>query len=128
MFGMGNLIGCVSSIVGAGGGFLSVPFMVWSNVPIRNAVATSAALGFPIAVFASVGYIINGLHVQGLPQEFLGYIHIPAVICVTAVSVLTAPIGAKMAHILPVKRIKRIFALMLAAIGLSMIYKTINGF
>ena len=124
----GTVIGTVSSIVGAGGGFISVPFMVWSNVPLRNAVATSAALGLPIAVFASIGYIINGLHLQGMPTGSLGYVYLPAVLCVAALSVFFAPVGARLAHTLPVKNIKRIFAVLLTFVALSMIYKAVTGF
>lgn len=126
--GAGTVIGTVSSIVGAGGGFISVPFMVWSNVPLRNAVATSAALGFPIAVFASIGYIINGWNLEGMPAGSMGYIYVPAVACVAAMSVFFAPTGAKLAHTLPVKKIKRIFAILLTLIALSMIYKAFTGF
>lgn len=125
---MGTVIGTISSIVGAGGGFISVPFMVWSNVPLRNAVATSAALGLPIAVFASMGYIINGMHLQGMPPGSLGYVYLPAVVCVAGLSVFFAPQGAKLAHTLPVKKIKRIFAILLTFIALSMIYKASTGF
>src|SRR5512139_1249906 len=67
MFGVGNAIGFISSLVGAGGGFISVPFMVWSNVKIHNAVATSAALGFPIAAAGTVGYVIAGMSEHALP-------------------------------------------------------------
>jgi len=126
--GVGTIIGTASSVVGAGGGFISVPFMVWSNVPLRNAVATSAALGLPIAIFASLGYVINGLHLQGMPAGSLGYVYMPAVACVAAMSVFFAPKGARLAHSLPVKRIKRIFALLLTFIALSMIYKAMTGF
>lgn len=125
---VGTLIGTLSSIVGAGGGFISVPFMVWSNVPIRNAVATSAALGFPIAIFSSLGYVVNGLHLEGMPPGSLGFVYIPAVVCVAVMSVLTAPKGAQLAHSLPVKRIKQMFALLLTAIAMSMIYKAVTGF
>jgi len=125
---VGSLIGAASAIVGAGGGFLSVPFMVWSNIHLRNAVATSAALGFPIAVFSSVAYVINGQHLQGMPTGSLGYVYLPAVGCVAAMSVLFAPYGARLAHTLPVKKIKRIFALLLSFIALSMIYKAVTGF
>ncbi|WP_370262479.1 sulfite exporter TauE/SafE family protein [Limnobacter sp.] len=128
LFGVGSVIGAASAIVGAGGGFLSVPFMVWSNIHLRNAVATSAALGFPIAVFSSMAYVINGQHLQGMPPGALGYVYLPAVACVAAMSVLFAPYGAKLAHTLPVKKIKRIFALLLAFIALSMIYKAVTGF
>ena len=56
----GGAIGMLSGLVGAGGGFISVPFMTWCNVPIHNAIATSAALGFPIALASTAGYVIGG--------------------------------------------------------------------
>lgn len=124
----GGVIGFASSIVGAGGGFLSVPFMVWCNVPLRNAVATSAALGFPIAVFSSLGYIINGQHLEGMPAGSIGYVYLPAVASVAAASVFTAPTGARLAHTLPVKQIKKTFAILLAFVAFSMIYKAVTGF
>lgn len=127
-FAAGSVIGVLSALVGAGGGFVSVPYMVWSNVPLRNAVATSAALGFPIAIFSSVGYIINGQHLQGMPAGSLGYIYLPAVASVAAASVFTAPYGARLAHSLPVKQVKRVFAVLLTFVALSMIYKAVTGF
>lgn len=128
LIAIGLPIGSLSSIVGAGGGFISVPFMVWCNVPIRTAVATSAALGFPIAVFSSIGYVLNGQHLQGMPTGSWGFVFWPAVLCVAATSVLSAPIGAQLAHSLPVQHIKRAFAVLLCAVALSMIYKAITGF
>ena len=96
--------------------------------PLRNAVATSAALGLPIAIFASIGYVINGLHLQGMPAGSLGYVYLPAVLCVAGLSVFFAPVGARLAHTLPVKKIKRIFAILLTFIAVSMIYKATTGF
>jgi uncharacterized membrane protein YfcA len=125
---MGIVIGSISSIVGAGGGFISVPFMVWNNVPLRNAVATSAALGFPIAIFGSVGYFINGLGLKDMPTGSVGYVYWPAMACVVSASVFFAPYGAKLAHTLPVQKVKKIFAIVLTLISLSMIYKAVTGF
>lgn len=124
----GVVIGAASSIVGAGGGFLSVPFMLWSNVPLRSAVATSAALGFPIALFSSFGYIFNGMHLSNMPPGFVGYISLPAVASVVVASVFTAPLGARLAHSLPIRPIKRLFALVLTCVAMSMIYKAATGF
>jgi uncharacterized membrane protein YfcA len=125
---VGILIGTIASIVGAGGGFISIPFMVWSNVPLRNAVATSAALGFPLAIFASTSYIVNGLYLQDMPAGSWGYVYLPAVACIASLSVFFAPVGARLAHTLPIKKIKQIFAFMLTLIALSMIYKAATGF
>ncbi|MEG6551584.1 sulfite exporter TauE/SafE family protein [Desulfocurvibacter africanus] len=113
MFAAGSTIGVVSSLVGIGGGSLSVPFMTLCNIPMHTAVGTSAAIGFPIAVAGAVGYLVNGLSAQGLPPMSIGYISMPALIGVAGMSVLTAPLGAKLAHALPVDKLKKIFALLL---------------
>jgi uncharacterized membrane protein YfcA len=123
MFGVGTGIGVLSSIVGAGGGFVSVPFMLWCNVPMPKAVGTSAALGFPIAAAGTVGYILAGLRVPGLPAGTLGYIYWPALFTVAAASMLTAPLGARVAHRLDRKMANRIFAGLLYAVAGYMLYK-----
>lgn len=125
MFGVGNGIGFVSSLVGAGGGFISVPFMIWSNVPMHQAVATSSALGFPIAAAGTIGYIVAGQDVVGLPAYSAGFIYIPALVAVALASVLTAPLGARAAHALDVKPLKRIFALLLFVLAAYMLAKGI---
>lgn len=125
---VGGLIGFVSGLVGAGGGFLSVPFMVRSNVPIHNAVATSAALGFFIALANSVGYVSSGYGVDtGVPGMF-GYLHLPTLLCIVVVSMLTAPLGARCAHSLPVGTLKRVFAVLLFALASYMLYKAAVAF
>jgi len=125
--GVGTVIGCISSLVGAGGGFLSVPLMTWCNVHMRNAVATSAAIGFPIAIFSSTGYVINGWNATNMPPGSLGYLYLPALFGIVATSVFTAPIGAKLAHKLPVKTLKRVFACVLYFLAVSMVYKGLNS-
>jgi uncharacterized membrane protein YfcA len=121
LFGAGSLIGGVSSLVGIGGGSMSVPFLVWCNVSVRNAIGTSAAIGFPIAVAGAVGYVANGLAVTALPAHSVGFVHVPALLGIAAAGVLTAPLGARLAHRLPVAHLKRIFALLLVAMGTKML-------
>ncbi len=121
MFGVGNGIGAVSSLVGIGGGTLSVPFMIWCNMPVHHAIGTSAAIGFPIAIAGSTGYVFNGLSVNGLPTFSLGYIYLPALLGIVVSSVLTAPIGVRLAHSLPVDRLKRVFAILLLVVGTRML-------
>ena len=121
--GAGGFIGFLSGLVGAGGGFVSVPFMTWCNVPIHNAVATSAALGFPIALANVVGYVISGQSVTSLPAGSLGYVWLPALGVIATCSVLTAPLGAKAAHNLPVKKLKRVFASLLFGLAAYMFWK-----
>lgn len=123
----GGVIGFLSGLVGAGGGFISVPFMTWCNVAIHSAVATSAALGFPIAVANVAGYIISGLTVTGLPAGSFGYIWLPALVVIAICSVFTAPLGARAAHALPVGKLKRVFASILYLLAAYMFYKGFSG-
>ncbi|EJL78758.1 sulfite exporter TauE/SafE family protein [Variovorax sp. Varisp85] len=123
----GGVIGFISGLVGAGGGFISVPFMTWCNVSIHNAVATSAALGFPIAVANVLGYAVSGQSVQGLPAGSFGYIWLPALAVIAICSVFTAPLGAKAAHSLPVRKLKRVFASILYLLAAYMLWKGLHG-
>jgi len=113
MFGAGGVIGAVAGLVGAGGGFLSVPFMTWCNVRIHNAVATSAALGFPIALSGTISNIYFGWNEPGLPEYSLGFIYLPALVLIAMASVTLAPVGARAAHKLPVRTLQKIFAVIL---------------
>jgi len=126
LLGAGGFIGFLSGLVGAGGGFISVPFMTWCNVVVHNAVATSAALGFPIALANVAGYIVAGQSVPNLPAGSVGYISVPALAVIATASVLTAPLGAKAAHALPVKQLKRVFACVLYALAAYMLYKGLS--
>ena len=123
----GGFIGFMSGLVGAGGGFISVPFMTWCNVAIHNAVATSAALGFPIAVANVLGYAISGQSVQNLPAGSFGYIWLPALTVIAVCSFMTAPLGAQTAHKLPIAKLKRIFASILYVLAAYMLYKGLTS-
>lgn len=118
----GMVIGGVSSLVAIGGGSLSVPFMTWCNVKVHQAIGTSSAIGFPIAVSGTIGYLIGGWGAPGLPEGTLGYIHLPALAATMAASMLTAPLGAKLAHRLPVAVLKRIFAGVLMLLVAKMLH------
>ena len=111
----GSVIGCISGLVGAGGGFISVPFMVAHNVPMRNAVATSAALGLPIAIANTIGYLIGG------------YVWFAGLLVIACCSVITAPFGAKAAHSLPVAKLKKVFAFTLYLLAGYMLWKGLAG-
>lgn len=121
MFFSGGVIGMVSSFVGIGGGSLSVPFMSWCNVPIHRAVGTSAAIGFPIAFAGAAGYIVSGARVAGLPEWSLGFVYLPALLGISVCSMLTAGFGARLAHAMPVARLKQAFALLLLLMALKML-------
>jgi uncharacterized membrane protein YfcA len=123
----GSAIGFLSGLVGAGGGFISVPFMVAHNILIINAVATSAALGFPIAVANTLGYVVSGTALAGLPEWSLGYVWLPGLAVIASCSVLTAPLGAKMAHRMPVAKLKKVFAFVLYGLASYMLWKGLRG-
>ncbi len=121
IFISGSIIGVFSSLVGIGGGTLSVPFLVWCNTKIHKAIGTSAGIGFPIAVAGTFGYVLNGLHAANLPPYSLGFVNFTALVGIVAASVLTAPIGVKLAHSLPIDKLKRIFAVLLYVVGSRML-------
>lgn len=123
----GGVIGFLSGLVGAGGGFVSVPFLTWCNVVIHQAVATSAALGFPIALANVLGYVIAGQSVEGLPTGALGYVYLPALAVIATASVLMAPLGVKAAHAMPVKQLKRVFAIILYLLAAYMLYRGLTA-
>jgi uncharacterized membrane protein YfcA len=121
LFGAGVGIGAVSSLLAAGGAFLTIPFLTWCKVPLRRAIGTAAANGLPIALAGTAGYVINGLRVEGLPAMSVGYVYLPALALVVTTSMLFAPVGARLAHRLPVKRLRQIFAFMLYGIAIRML-------
>ena len=127
MFGVGTAIGFVSSMVGAGGGFMSIPYLTWGNVSIHSAVATSAAIGFPIAAAGTVGYVVAGYGEAGLPEGTLGFVYFPALVTIALASMITAPLGARTAHTLNTKPLQRIFSLLLFTLAGYMLYRGIKS-
>ena len=121
---VGSGIGLLSGLVGAGGAFLSVPFMTWCNVPIRQAVGTSAALGFPIALANTVGYLVAGRSMAAPLPGAVGYLYLPALAVIAVASMTMAPVGARVAHRTDVARLKKVFALLLFGLAASMAYKS----
>lgn len=118
---VGIIIGAISSVLGTGGGTLTVPYLVHRKIPVKNAVAISSACGFPIAVAASISYAILGMKHTGLPEGSFGYIYLPAFLGITLCSVFTAPIGAKLAHVLPAEKLKRYFAVILLILAVKLL-------
>ena len=116
-FGVGTVIGGLSALLGAGGAFISVPFMTWCNVKIHNAVGTSAALGFPIAAAGTLGYVWAGFGLPDLPAGSLGFIYLPGLAVVAVASMSTAPLGARTAHSMDIRPLKKAFALVLYALA-----------
>ena len=122
LFSVGSLIGIVSALVSIGGGSLTVPYLIWQNVDLKKAIATSAAIGFPLSIAGTLGYILNGMmRTSNTEEMMLGFVYLPGVVLISIMSYFTAPFGAKMAHRLPVGKLKKIFALLLMALSLKML-------
>jgi uncharacterized membrane protein YfcA len=115
-------IGVVSALVGVGGGVMTIPLMSLCNVPMRNAIGTSAALGLPIAIAGAIGFIATGIGKDHLPPYSVGYVYVPALIGIVLGTLVTVPWGAKMAHTMPVPRLKKIFAVILFILATKMLW------
>jgi uncharacterized membrane protein YfcA len=122
---VGAGIGVVMSVIAGGGGMLSIPFLVWCSVDLRKAIGTAAAIGFPIAVSGTLGFMIAGWSASALPPWSLGYVFLPALAAIVATSSLTAPVGARMTHRLPLRTLRRGFAGLLLLVAVRMIYRTL---
>lgn len=117
----GGIIGTVSSLLGIGGGTMTVPFLTWNRIRMQEAIATASACGLPIAMAGSIGFVIAGWNQPGLPSLASGYVYWPALIGIICTSILTAPLGARLAHALDAGKLKKIFALFLLLLGLKML-------
>lgn len=120
MFLAGAVIGMISSIVGIGGGSMTVPFLHWNGVNIRNAVATSSACGFPIALAGTTGFIVAGWGEVALPEGSIGYVYWTAMPWIVATTFLFAPLGARLAHSMPTRTLRRLFAVLLFIVGVKL--------
>lgn len=118
--GAGTVIGGVSALGGIGGGIMTVPYLAWHAVPLRMAVGTAAACTFPVALAGALGYAVAG---QGtpMPPGSTGYLYWPAIAVIALLSMVTAPYGARLAHRLPVKQLRRLFAVLLVAVAADML-------
>lgn len=118
----GTLIGSMASLMGVGGGSMSVPFLTWCNMEIRKAVATSSAIGLPIAIAGTVGFIFTGWDVAERPVWSVGFVNLPAFLSIVVASTVFAPVGARITHRISPVLLKRIFAVFLLILGLRMLF------
>jgi len=125
-FAAGSGIGVLSALLGAGGGFITVPYLVRRGVGMQAAVASSAACGFPIALAGTLGYAWAGRHLP-MPPGTIGYVYLPALAVISAASMLTAPFGARVAHALPQGSLRRVFSGLLLALAVYMLGVAIRG-
>ncbi len=116
----GTVIGMISSIVGIGGGSMTVPYLHWNGVGIRNAVATSSACGLPIALAGTIGFIVAGWDEGALPDGSSGYVYWSAMPWIVIATFIFAPVGASLAHSLPTKILRRLFAMLMLVVGVKL--------
>jgi len=115
------LVGALSSLIGVGGGFLAIPLLTMCNVPMLNAIGTSAAIGLPLALSGTLGYIYTGLGKDHLPALSLGYVYLPALAGIVIGTFVTVPYGARAAHRVPVTTLKRVFSVVLIVLATKML-------
>jgi len=128
LFSFGTFAGALASLVGAGGAFITVPFMLWCNVKPHTAMATSSGLGLPIAAAATLGYMYGSWGNPNLPVGSMGFVYLPAVACIVVVSIFTAPFGARLARKLDVTQLKRVFGVMLLLLAAFMLNESRKAF
>ncbi len=128
LFSFGAFSGALASLVGAGGAFITIPFMLWCNVKPHTAMASSSGLGLPVAAAATLGYMYGSWGNPNLPPGSLGFVYVPAVACIVVISVFTAPLGAKMARKLNVAQLKRVFGIMLFFLAAFMFNESRKAF
>ncbi|MBA1201601.1 sulfite exporter TauE/SafE family protein [Pseudomonas capeferrum] len=116
---VGGVIGWASAIFGIGGGSLTVPFLISRSLPMQKAVATSSACGLPIAIASALGFMVLGWNEAHLPAHSFGYVYLPALLGIALTSMFFARYGARLAHRLSPRLLKRLFAALLFCVGLS---------
>lgn len=121
----GMLTGGLCSLVSIGGGSIVVPFLVWCNVPLRNAIGTSAAIGFPVAFGGTIGYMITGFGIHTLPGYSLGFIYLPALSWISLASIITAPLGARATHHFKIGVLRKLFALLVVILATKLLLKAL---
>ena len=115
----GVIIGWASAIFGIGGGSLTVPFLTWRGVEMKQAVASAAAVGLPLAISGTLSFMWMGWQHDALPDWSVGYVYLPALIGIASTSMIFARVGAALAHKLDPVMLKRLFAVLLLCVGLN---------
>ncbi len=124
---VGCVIGCIAGLVGIGGGTMSIPYLLWNNMPMLRTIGSAAAISFPAAVSGAIGNVFNGWNTPGLPNGSLGFVYLPGLLCLVSMSMLMAPAGARLAHSLPAPTLKKCFACVLILVAAKMLYDAVQA-
>jgi len=124
MTAAGGIIGFLSSLTATGGASLTVPFLVRHKISLHQAIGTAAAVGWPLALAGTLGYLLAGSGKPGLPEWSAGYVYVPALAWIAVASMAMAPVGARIAHRTPAKPLKRVFAVVLYLLATGMLVST----
>ncbi len=125
LFLTGGGIGSISALAAVGGGFLAVTYLSYKNLTMKQAVGTSAAIGFPIAIAGTIGYMVNGWSKTLDDAYTFGFIYVPAFLAISVASAFTAPYGARYAHSLPDAHLKKIFAGVCLILSVKMLFSVV---
>lgn len=121
----GSGIGAISALVSIGGGSLTVPYLTWQNIDVKKAIGTSSAIGLPISIAGTLGYVINGWSISSSEDYTFGFVYLPAVLLISVTSFITAPYGVKLAHKLPVDTLKKVFSILLIILSIKMLFSVL---
>ena len=119
----GGIIGVISSLTATGGAALVVPYLVRRGLTVHHAIGTAAAIGWPLALAGTTGYIVSGIGRPDLPEGSIGFVYLPALAWIVVASMLMAPVGASVAHRTPGKTLKRVFAIVLYVLATNMLIR-----
>mgnify|MGYP003385499439 CR=1 FL=1 len=117
----GIALGTLSTLIGIGGGTLTVPYMTWHNVSIKKAIALGSACGLPIALFGAISFVIIGSQASDLPAGNIGYINLPAFVGISCTSLFAATWGVHLSHSISTAALKKIFSLILIIVAIKML-------
>ena len=119
----GGVIGVISSLTATGGASLTVPYLVRRGLTMHHAIGTAAAVGWPLALAGTIGYIVSGIGRADLPEWSVGFVYLPALGWIVIASMLMAPVGARVAHRTPGRTLKRVFAIVLYVLATNMLIR-----
>lgn len=122
----GSVIGALSSLAALAGASLTVPFLVRRNVRVHEAIGTAAAVGWPLALAGTVGYVVSSIGKSGLPEYSVGFVYLPAMLWIVIASMIMAPLGARVAHRTPGALLKKIFAVLLYVLATRMLWSLLQ--